>query len=48
MEKNRDFGTVEISATVYNKQGQTIDTYQLNKRQSIAVALRAFLSGVVK
>jgi phage antirepressor YoqD-like protein len=40
MSLSPEFGTVAITATVYNKQGQTIDTFLLDKRQSIAVAGR--------
>lgn len=40
MSENPEFGAVAKIATVYNKQGQTIETYQLNKRQSIAVSAR--------
>ena len=34
------FGTVSKTDIVYNDKGQTIQTYQLDKRQSIAVASR--------
>jgi len=34
------FGTVSILDIVYNDKGQTVQTYELNKRQSIAVASR--------
>ena len=40
MAQDPDFGTVAKTSTVYNDKGQTIQTYQLNKRQSIAVASR--------
>ena len=38
MALSPEFGTVAIMASVYNKQGQTINTFSLDKRQSIAVA----------
>ena len=37
LAKNHDFGSMYKMYIEYNK-GQFIDTYQLNKRQSIAVA----------
>ena len=40
MAEDPEFGTVAKTSTVYNDKGQTIQTYQLNKRQSIAVASR--------
>ena len=40
MAQEPEFGTVSILDIVYNDKGQTIETYQLNKRQSIAVASR--------
>lgn len=40
MAKEPEFGTVAKTSTVYNDKGQTIETYQLNKRQSIAVSAR--------
>ena len=38
MAESPDFGTVSILDIVYNDRGQTTKTYQLDKRQSIAVA----------
>ena len=38
MAESPDFGTVSILDIVYNYKGQTTKTYQLDKRQSIAVA----------
>ena len=38
MAESPDFGTVSILDIVYNDKGQTTKTYQLDKRQSIAVA----------
>lgn len=38
MAESPDFGTMSILDIVYNDRGQTIETYQLDKRQSIAVA----------
>lgn len=40
MTESPDFGTVSILDIVYNDKGQTTKTYQLDKRQSIAVASR--------
>ena len=40
MTESPDFGTVSILDIVYNDKGQTTKTYQLNKRQSIAVSAR--------
>lgn len=40
MANNSEFGTVEKYSTVYNKQGQTIETYTLNKTQSITIAAK--------
>ncbi|UJS23520.1 hypothetical protein [Thiothrix winogradskyi] len=40
MAESPDFGTVSILDIVYNDKGQTTKTYQLNKRQSIAVSAR--------
>jgi len=40
MAEEPEFGAVSISDIVYNDQGQTIKTYMLNQRQSIAVASR--------
>ena len=40
MAKEPEFGTMSILDIVYNDKGQTTKTYQLNKRQSIAVAAR--------
>ena len=40
MAEDPEFGTVAKTSTVYNDKGQTIQTYQLDKRQSIAVASR--------
>jgi len=40
MAKDPEFGTVAKTDIVYNDKGQTIETYQLNKRQSIAAAAR--------
>jgi len=40
MAESPEFGTVAVLAVVYNKHGQTTNTYELNKRQSIAVASR--------
>lgn len=34
------FGTVAKMAVVYNTQGQTIETYSLNKKQAIAVGAK--------
>lgn len=50
MAKEPEFGTVSITDIVYNDRGQTIKTYLLDKRQSIAVASRlntAFLMRVI-
>lgn len=40
MAEEPEFGTVSISDIVYNEKGQTIKTYMLDRRQSIAVASR--------
>ena len=40
MAEEPEFGTVSITDIVYNDKGQTIQTYVLNQRQSIAVASR--------
>ena len=40
MAEDPDFGTVTKINVVYNDKGQTTKTYQLDKRQSIAVASR--------
>ena len=40
MAESPDFGTMSILDIVYNDKGQTTKTYQLNKRQSIAVSAR--------
>jgi len=40
MAEITDFGTVEKVATVYNVKGQTIETYKLDKRQSVAVSAK--------
>lgn len=40
MLESEEFGTVSINDIVYNDRGQTIKTYLLDKRQSIAVAAR--------
>jgi hypothetical protein len=40
MATDPEFGAVAIMASVYNEQGQTVDTYQLDKRQSLAVSAR--------
>ena len=40
MAEDPEFGTVAKINVVYNDKGQAIQTYQLNKRQSIAVASR--------
>ena len=38
MAKEPEFGTVSKMDVVYNAQGQTVETYILDKRQSIAVS----------
>ena len=40
MAKEPEFGTMSVVDIVYNDKGQTTKTYQLNKRQSIAVSAR--------
>lgn len=40
MAEEPEFGTVSIMDIVYNDKGQTIQTYMLDKRQSVAVAAR--------
>ena len=40
MAEEPEFGTVSITDIVYNDKGQTIQTYMLDKRQSVAVAAR--------
>lgn len=40
LAKDAEFGTVSKMDIVYNGKGQTIETYILDKRQSIAVASR--------
>ena len=40
MATDPEFGAVSKMDTVYNDSGQTVETYQLDKRQSIAVAAR--------
>lgn len=40
MAEEPEFGTVSIVDIVYNDKGQTIKTYMLDKRQSVAVASR--------
>ena len=40
MSESPEFGAVFKTDIVYNEQGQTIETYQLDKRQSIAVAAK--------
>lgn len=40
MAESPEFGTMSKMDIVYNDKGQTIKTYQLNKRQSIAAAAR--------
>ena len=40
MAASPEFGAVSKTDIVYNEQGQTIETYQLDKRQSIAVAAK--------
>jgi len=40
MAQTDGFGTVEKIATVYNSKGQTIQTYKLNRRQSMAVSAK--------
>lgn len=40
MAEDPEFGWLSKTSIAYNDKGQTIQTYQLNKRQSIAVALR--------
>jgi len=40
MAEEPEFGTVSIVDIVYNDKGQTIQTYMLDKRQSVAVAAR--------
>lgn len=40
MAESPEFGTVSKIDIVYNKQGQTVETYQLDKRQSIAVSAK--------
>ena len=38
MSADTEFGTLSKMDTVYNSQGQTVETYILDKRQSMAVA----------
>ena len=38
MSADPEFGTLSKTDTVYNSQGQTVETYILDKRQSMAVA----------
>lgn len=40
MAEEPEFGTVSITDIVYNDKGQTIQTYMLDKRQSVAVAAK--------
>ena len=40
MAEEPEFGTVSIIDIVYNDKGQTVQTYMLDRRQSIAVAAR--------
>ncbi|MDX8383588.1 MAG: hypothetical protein R8M45_05865, partial [Ghiorsea sp.] len=40
MTDSQGFGTVAKTSTVYNEHGQTIETYILNRRQSMAVSAR--------
>jgi len=40
MAEEPEFGAVSIIDIVYNDQGQTIKTYMLDKRQSVAVAAK--------
>ncbi len=40
MAEDPEFGTMSIMDIVYNDKGQTIQTYMLDKRQSVAVASR--------
>lgn len=50
MAQDPEFGTLSVVDIVYNDKGQTIKTYLLDKRQSIAVASRlntAFLMRVI-
>lgn len=44
MCKDVSFGAVEETTSVYNNNGQSVKTYKLNKRQSIAVASRLNVS----
>ncbi len=44
LSENKDFGTVDKTDTVYNSQGQTVETYVLNKRQAQAVAAKLNVS----
>ena len=51
MAEEPEFGTVAKTSTVYNDKGQTIETYLLDKRQSIAVAAKlntALLMRIIK
>ena len=48
MVKDTSFGTVSKMDIVYNIQGQTTETYILNKRQSIAVASRLNVALLMK
>jgi len=48
MAKNPDFGAVSILDVAYNEQGQTIETYKLDKRQSIAAASKLNTSLLMK
>lgn len=40
MAENPEFGTIRKTRSVYNDKGQTIDTYILNKRQSMAASAK--------
>lgn len=40
MATSPEFGTVAKTSTAYNKHGQTVETYALDKRQSIAVSAK--------
>jgi len=40
MAKESEFGALAIIDTVYNSKGQTIETYKLDKRQSMAVSAK--------
>ena len=48
MATGHEFGAVSKLSTAYNDMGQTIETYALNKRQSIAVSAKLNTSLLMK